>query len=195
MITTHRTITPALIALVAVTTILSCARAPEEQMTQASQAVERAASNPDVAEYAPQSLDRARQLLSEMETAAENREYDRAASLAEQAQEAAEQAVNDAETVKSRARDRAENAVASSESALAEAREAVSDARNAQGVRFDFQAAANELERISGVIEDAEADIAAEAFAEAQSAAENARSSLSDLMRRVSDAVQAASRK
>ena len=192
---THRTIAAALVALVAVTTILSCARAPEEQMAAASQAVQRAASEPDVQEYAPQSIDRARQLLSEMETAAEDREYDTARSLAEQAQEAAEQAITDAETVKSRARDRAENTVAAAESTLAEAREAVSDARNAEGIRFDFSAAANELERISEIIDDAEADIAAEEFAGAQSAAENARSSLSDLMRRVSNAVQAASRK
>jgi hypothetical protein len=194
MKTTKTAMIPVL-ALVTLLVAVSCGSAPEEEMNAATQAVEEAASNPDVEEYAPQSLAQARELLAEMETAAENEEYDRARSLAEQASTAAEQAVRDAATVKSRARDRAESAIESAGTALEDAREALSRGRDVQGIDFDFQAAESELDGVSDAISSAEADLADENFAEAQATAEDARSTLSALTRRLSDATQAASRK
>ena len=185
------------IALIPIVIVLvaACGQAPEEEMAAARQAVEEAAANPDVGRYAPQSLEKARQLLSEMEAAAENGEHDSARSLAREASDAAERAVQEAEAAKARARNDAEAAVSAASTALEEARNALDDARSVPGIRLDFQAARSDLESGASEVAAAEADLRDELFSESETKAENARASISNVVRRISDAVQAASRK
>jgi len=193
----HTLFTATRIALIAgmVVSIVACAQPPEEEMAAARQAVERAEANEDVSRYAPESLEEAQQLLSEMESAAENEEYDSARSLAEETREAAEQAVQDATDAKTAARDRAEQAVATARDALQEARTTLRDARDVAGIDFDFQATGDDLDGVGDTISAAESDLQAERYPEAEAAAESARSVISDAVRRISNAVQAASRK
>ena len=186
-----------LITLITIAAVLiaACAQPPEEEMAAARQAVGEAAGNPDVRQFAPRSLDEAQRLLSEMESASKNQEYDSARSLAGEARNAAEKAVQDAANAKSSARSRAETAVAAAGAELEEARDALNDARNVPGVRLDFQAVRGELDTHAETVATAETAIRNEQFADAEAGAESVRSSISDVLRRISNAVRAASRK
>ncbi len=186
-----------LVALIpfVMTSLTGCQKPPEEEMSAARQAVEDAGAQPDVRRYALQSLERARQLLSEMTSAAENREYDSARSLALEATDAAGKAVQDAANARERARNAAEEAVTAAAAALEEARSVLDNARNVRGIRFDFNVARREIEAGAEAIASAGADMQNESFPEAQKKAEDARASISDVIRRISEAVQAASRK
>lgn len=190
--TTPLFITIILIMLAAIT---ACAQPPEEEMAAARQAVEDAAADPDVRQYAPQSLEEAQQLLSEMDSAAENEEYDSARTLAEEAMSAAEQALEDAAAAKGSARDDAESAIASAVAELEEARNALEDSRDVPGIRLDFRSVERDLEDGADAVSAAEASLQDEQFAQAETTGENARSTISDVVRRISSAVQAASRK
>lgn len=183
------------IILIMIATIAACGQPPEEEMAAARQAVEEAAADPDVRQYAPQSLEEAQQLLSDMDSAAENEEYDSARTLAQEAITAAEQAVQDAATAKGSARDDAESAVASAAAELEEARTALEDSRDVPGIRLDFRSAERDLQDGAEAVSTAEANLQDEQFAQAETTAENARSTISDVVRRISNAVQAASRK
>ncbi|MFO8044150.1 MAG: DUF4398 domain-containing protein [Alkalispirochaeta sp.] len=179
----------------AIVSIVSCAQPPEEEMAAAREAVEQAQGNPDVREYAQQSLEDAQQLLAEMESAAENEEYDSARTLAGEAQAAAEQAVEDATNAKASARDRAETSVADATAALEEARTALDDARDVPGLRLDLSATESDLDTSADEVSQAEAAFQEEEYAEAETLAENARASISDTIRRISSAVREASAK
>lgn len=180
---------------IAIISIAACAQPPEEEMAAARQAVGEAAGDPDVRQYAPRTLDEAKRLLSEMETASENRQYDSARSLAGEARSAAERAVQDAAGAKSSARNRAETAVAGAITALEEARDALNNARGVSGIRLDFQTVRGDLETQAREITAAESAIQNEQFSDAESRADNVRSSIADVVRRISSAVRAASGK
>ncbi|MEX2444871.1 MAG: DUF4398 domain-containing protein [Alkalispirochaeta sp.] len=175
--------------------ITACSQPPEEEMAAAREAVEQAGANEDVREYALESLEQARQLLSEMESASENEDYDSARSLAGEARDAAEEAVQNASSAKATAQNRAKSAVADAITALEEARTALDDARDVPGIRFDFQATRRDLDASASEITAAESDLQDERFSEASTTAENARASISDVVRRISNAVRAASAK
>jgi len=197
MIQRHTVSHAARIALVTITVVAvaACAQPPEEEMAAARQAVERAEANSDVSRYAPETIQEARQLLSDMEAAAENEEYESALSLADDARNTADQAVQDAEAAKAAARDRAQQAVATAGEALEEALTALNDARDVSGIDLDFQATAGELAAADDAVTAAESHLNGEQYPEAENTAEEARSLISDTMRHISNAVRAASSK
>lgn len=178
---------------IAIAVIASCAQPPEEEMAAARQAVQEAERNPDVPQYAPRPLEEARQLLSQMESAAENRQHDTARTLAGQARTTAQRAVQDATTAKDNARTRARAAITAATSSMEEAQNTLDNARGVSGVRLDFQAIRSDLDTQAREIAAAETAFGNDQFAEAESRAENARSSLSELVQRISDAVRVAS--
>ena len=183
------------LATIVLVSIVACAQPPEEEMAAARQAVGRAADNADVRQYAPQLLGEAQRTLSDMESASERKEYDSARSLAGQARNTAERAVQDAANAKGSARNRAETAVAAATAALEEARDALNVAQAVPGIRLDFQAVRSDLATQTEAVAAAETEIRNEQFSDAGTRAENARSSISDIVRRISNAVRAASGK
>lgn len=75
-------------AALAVALLAGCASAPPptEQMAVGRKAVERAAGTPEVAQWAPSELERARMKLAEAERAMANRDYDYARRAVDEAE-------------------------------------------------------------------------------------------------------------
>lgn len=83
-----RTSVLACTAAVAATLLAGCASAPppNEQMAVGRRAVERAAGTPEVVQWAPSELDRARIKIADAERAMSNRDYDVARRMADEAE-------------------------------------------------------------------------------------------------------------
>ncbi|MDR2098314.1 MAG: DUF4398 domain-containing protein, partial [Spirochaetaceae bacterium] len=64
--------------LVAAAVMTGCAKPPVEEMNNAIAAVSRAENDPDVVNYAANALARAREALSQMQSAADAKRYDEA---------------------------------------------------------------------------------------------------------------------
>jgi hypothetical protein len=194
----------ALITIFAVLVVSACAKPPTAEMENAAAAVTRAENEPNVVSYAESTLRQARNSLSAMNEAANNKQYDEASLLAQETIALAERAINEARTgaiqaaaaLAAEAADStdAENLINSVKSSITEAEQALANAQ-ANNVRLDTSAIVYEIETAKELIQDAEASFANNAFQEAEDSAVDARSSITNAMNLLQEAVRENSRK
>jgi uncharacterized membrane protein YccC len=172
-----------------------CAKPPVEEMNNAIAAVSRAENDPDVVNYAANSLLRAREALAQMQAEADAKRYDAAKRLAGDAQTLAEKAISDSRSAVLRIKEEADNAIRVMQNALTETNQTLDNARRSRpaGVNItrldqDFADARNNADQ--AVIAQAESR-----YREAIDVSQSVRAELSAITSALSQTVIAASRK
>ena len=171
-----------------------CAQPPRAEMDAATAALAQAEANDDVRVYAADSLAKARNLLSRMNSEAAAKEYDSARALAQEATAAAEQAVRDGTAAKDRAREGAAAAVSAAKLLLSEAERALASARELKAMNLDVDGVGREIQNVAETVAAAESDMSGADYSAALSKAQDARQLIASILRRISDAAQAATR-
>jgi hypothetical protein len=195
----------ALITVFAVLAVSACAKPPTAEMESAAAAITRAENEPNVVDYAENTLRQAQSSLAAMNDAANNKQYDEAKLLAQETIDLAERAISEARTGEARAAEEAaaaetkngadaENLINSVKASITEAEQAFANAQ-AKNIRLDISAISYEIETAKELLQDADASLAAQAFQEAEDSAEEARSAISKAMTLIADAVRENSRK
>lgn len=176
-------------------TFYSCANPPTADMDAAAAAVAKAESDADAKTYAPDSLKRATDALARMRAEADAKRYDAAKTLAQEAVQAADKALADGKAGLERAKNEASSGIGAAKAAALEAENALAGARRTRGVALDFAALSRDIEAAKRIIAAAESDSAGGNFLAAAEKARSARSTLGDLVNRISNALRAASAK
>jgi hypothetical protein len=175
--------------------LAGCAKPPVEEMNNAIAAVSRAENDPDVVNYAANSLLRAREALAQMQAEAEAKRYDAAKRLAGDAQALAEKAISDSREAVLRIKGEAESAITVMQNAITETTQTLDKARRSSpaGVNIaqldqDFATAQNNADQ--AVIAQNESR-----YRDAIDTSQRVRSALSAITSSLSQAVISASRK
>jgi hypothetical protein len=180
---------------IAVLILTACARPPVDEMNKAHDAVIRAENDADAVNYAPNTLIRARDALTRMQSEADARRFDEARNFANEAIRIAEGAIAEGRTGEVRARDEAANLVSSLEVPLAETSSVLSAARQAGNLDLDFDALSGDLDSARLSYDDARQSLADNNFRDAIARSQNVRSLLSDINARINQAAQVVIRK
>ncbi|GMO28536.1 MAG: hypothetical protein Ta2F_03920 [Termitinemataceae bacterium] len=176
-------------------TMFSCAKPPTEEMNNAIAAVARAENDKDVPTYAPNSLSKAREALTNMQTEADAKRYDSAKNLAEEAVRLAEKAVSDSKLALSRAKDDAAVAVAALEDAVSETDQNIKDAKKSGQRGIDFVQVDQDLADAKVVVDEAVAANNDSKYKEAIGKSQQARSQLGNITSRLTQTVIQTNRK
>lgn len=184
-----------LILLVVLIGLVACAKPPTAEIEAATTALARAENNADVREYAPDSLSRAKSLVDRMQAEVATKRYDSAKSLALEAVAAADKAIRDGASAKGKARTDTASSIASVKTVLEEIRQTLSAAEKVKGISLDLPAMERDINAVVQTLSAADADLTNNNFTGASEKAQNARSLLSGIQRRISDAVQKATRR
>jgi hypothetical protein len=194
--TAHKRATTLFAALIGISIVFSaCQKAPDAEMNAAREAVSKAKSDPNVPLYAQNQLTRAEDALSSMETAAQAKKYSDATNFATEATAAAERAQSDARSAMTRLKGEADTAITAAKSALQETNGIVAQAAAKTPVTADITQANKDLAAAKSTIDEADAANQAERYQEAVDKAGAARSSLTGINQRVSQASVSAKRK
>lgn len=172
--------------------LVGCAAEPTEKITAANDAYQRA-SAPEVAEYAPDSVNAATEVKSKLdaELHAQNdklgifRKYDQTAELAAQLKSTSESAVTSANTAKEKARTEASAAIADARRAVEEARSLLAEAPAGKGTQADVVLLKSDLDGVDSSLKGADDDLQAGRYKEARSKADTARQSAEDVKNQV----------
>lgn len=173
----------------------ACAKPPTDEVEAANLSLARAEADADVREYAPGSLSDARSLVVRMEEELDAKRFDSAKSLALEATDAARKAIDDGANAKARARSEAISQISSAKASLEEVQQSLRAAKRVNGVSLDFDAVDGDVAVAAQTISAAENDLSASGFKAADSKAQSARSMLSGISQRISEAVQKATRR
>lgn len=175
--------------------IMSCAKPPLAEMDAANAAFTKADADADAKAYAPESLAKARDLVSRMKTESDAKRYDSAKSLAKEATEASEKAIRDGAAAKLKAKDDVASAVQAAKAALTEARKAFVAAKAVRRIKLDLKAVEQDLQDAAKGISAAEGDASKADYRAALTKAQAARTKVADVQQRISEAVRAATAK
>ena len=174
--------------------IMGCAKPPIAEMDSAREAVFKAENDEDAVLYAGATLARARDALRQMEEAADSKQYDAARTHAEDAKSAAERAITDGKTGAARARDE-------STSMLRGLRESLEETeRNINGARYslldlNYDDLGREFMDASNTVDRAESEHSRGNYPDALDNSRKARSAISSINERISNAATAVSPK
>ncbi len=182
---------PALMAVA----LFACAKPPQAEIDSAKAQVAKAAQDPDVQAYAPDTLKRAEDALAKMQSELAAKRYDKVKAFAAEAQSAAIAAFADAKTGKERVRTQAASLIEAAKKALPEAEKTFAAAKKVKPAKLDLVAAAKTIADAKAGIAEAEKALADGKFIEARDKAQAVQTKLADLMKAMSEAVQAATRK
>jgi hypothetical protein len=105
--------------LFVITALSSCVTPPLEEMNKAQDAVIRAENDVDAVTYASDTIVRAREALTKMQSEANAKRYDAAKNLAAEAINLAERAITEGKAGLAQARDEATNLISSLKGPLA----------------------------------------------------------------------------
>jgi hypothetical protein len=169
----------------------SCAKAPLAEMEAANAAFTKADADADAKAYAPESLSKARDIVSRMKTESDAKRYDAAKSLAKEATEASEKAIRDGASAKLKAKDDSGAAIKAAKDALAEVRKAFAAAKGVRRIKLDVKAVDQDVQDAAKGISAAEGDASKADYRSALSKAQTARTKLADVQQRISEAVRA----
>ena len=175
--------------------LFACAKPPQAEIDAAKAAVAKAAANSDVVTYAPESLARAQDALSRMQTELTAKKYDKVKTLALEASAAAEKAITDAVANKAKVKADAEALIAAMKKAIPEAEKTIAAAKRIPRTGLDFAALAKALAGAKTSLAAAEADQANGNFMAAWNKATAVQTALADGEKTVADAVQAATKR
>lgn len=208
-----------LLTLITICTILvvsACAKPPTAEMENAAAALTRAENEPNILEYAANTLQQAQNSLVRMNEAANNKEYDEAKVLAQEVSNLAERAIREARdaeaaNAETQAVQNTQNAAAeaadtkdstdalnlinSVKSSIAEAEQALKNAQAVKNIELDTNAIQYEINTAKELIQKAETSLAAKAYKDAEDAASDARSAVSSAMSWIAEAARESSRK
>ena len=173
----------------------ACATPPVEEMNRAHDAVIRAESDTNAVNYAANTLIRARDSLTRMQSEADARRFDAARDFAAEAINLAERAIIEGRVGAVRARDEAANLLDNLSAPLAEISNAVNAAEQASNLDLDFNALAEDLDLARRSYNNARQSLAADHYSDAIALGQNARAILSEINGRLNEAAHLTARK
>ncbi|MDR2602803.1 MAG: DUF4398 domain-containing protein [Spirochaetaceae bacterium] len=182
-------------AIIAFAFFASCAKPPVEEMNNAIAAVARAENDPDVMAYAVNSLARAREALSNMQTEADAKRYEQAKKFALDAENLAERAIADAKNFIGRQKDEAASALSLMKEALVTTEDTLQNAHASGGKGLDLPRLDNDFASARQTAGQAEMANEESRYGEAIEHSQNARSALSLITSEISQAAISANRK
>lgn len=189
-----RLVRPMLVALL-ILGLFACAKPPQAEIDAAKAAVAKAAASSDVVTYAPETLARAQDALSRMETELAAKKYDKVKTLALEASAAAAKALTDAAANKEKVKADAAALIAAMKKELPEAEKTINAAKRIPKTGLDFAALAKSLAAARSSIAEADADYANGNYMAAYTKATSVQTQVADGKKMVTDAVQAATKK
>jgi hypothetical protein len=157
--------------------------------------VASAEKDADVLAYAPDTLRHAQDALSQMQTELRAKHYDKTKVLAVEAKNAADRSYADAKDGKEKTKAAAAAILDSLSTAFPEAAKNLAAARKVRGIKLDFKALEAALAGAKDSAAAAKTEFDAGRFNMARDKASTAQTSLADLVKQISDAVQAATKK
>jgi hypothetical protein len=175
--------------------LFACAKPPQAEIDAAKAAVAKAAADNDVVTYAPDSLAKAQDALSRMQTELTAKHYDKVKTIALEASAAAQKAISDAAANKEKVKADAAALIAAMKKALPEAEKTVAAAKRIPRTGLDFAALAKTLAGAKASLGQADTDYASGSFMAAWNKASGVQTTLADSQKKVADAVQAATKK
>jgi PBP1b-binding outer membrane lipoprotein LpoB len=184
------------LAVLAAALVLSgCAKPPQEEIEAAQSAVSRAETDPDVAQYSSGLLTRAREALANMNAEVGAKRYDSAKNYATEAASLAERAITDAKSSATRLRNEAVSSVDSAKSALTQTEDTLNNAKKQRNTGLNFNSLDSDLNAARVNVEAADNANREARYNDAIATAGAARSALSSITTRISQATLATSRK
>jgi hypothetical protein len=189
-----RTSTILCVTLVLAVFAISCAKPPTEEMNNATEAVTRAENDYEAATYARNSLARAKDALSKMNSEAASKRYDAARSYAAEAVAAAERAISEGRTEALRVRGEASNIISQLKPLVAETEQGI-NAAQAAGLDLDFDAIDNDFNAARRNADQAEVAFSANRYLDAIDRGQAARLGLNGINQQLSTASMSLTRK
>jgi hypothetical protein len=184
-----------LVSLALVGNLISCSKPPQAEIDAAKAAVARAEADVDVGVYAPASLAAAKEALARMEKELDAKQYDATKARALETVAAADKAISDAKENKEKTKSSASSVLNALKNDIVETEKALASAKKTRGAKIDFAAAGTELAAIKTAYASAEKDFNSGSYKTALTNAEAAAARLRALMKQISDAVRATSKK
>ena len=175
--------------------VLSCAQPPKAEVDAARAAVAAAQSDPDVVTYSADALQQAKDTLARMEQFLKDGKYPDAKAAALQATSLATTARQAVAAAKQQAQSDATAIVADAKKQLNALLPTVAAANRTKPRGLDLTALANDLAAAQSKLADADSALAAGRFTDARDGASSVKAALSDIEKRISDAIQAARKK
>jgi len=170
----------------------ACATPPAEEMKKAQDAVILAESDADAVTYAGNILVRARDALTRMQNEADAKRYWEAKNFAAEAISLAERAISEGRSAAARALNEAANLIGSLSGPLAETSNALETAKDMQ---LEFGSLSQDLDAAQQTYDDALSHFDDDNYRDAASKGETVRVMLSDINQKLTQEVQATSRK
>jgi hypothetical protein len=189
-----------LVPLMVLVLLAACSKPPQAETDAAKAALEAAVQNPDVAAYASDELQAARDRLSRLQAeldaqearGALSRKYDTAKNMALEAQAAAESLAAQAVTAKEQTKAEAMTLLNDLRIAVPEAEQGLAQARRVSGVRLDFRSLAASLAQAKAEVAAAENAYNNGDYVTARATAAAVKGSLTQGQQVVADAIAAA---
>ena len=178
----------ALLSCILLIFALGCAKPPLAEMDSARDAVFRAETDADAAQYGASSLARARDAIKRMQVEADSKRYDAAKTHAAEAVSAAERAIAEGKAGASRAREEAAALLSGLRPALEETEQNINGARSS-GLQLNYGELAGELTSAQDTTDQAEVDQAMGRYQDAMDKGRDARSTISDINEKLTSAV------
>jgi hypothetical protein len=174
--------------------VAACAKPPQAEMDNAIDAVTRAENDADAVLYGGNSLIRARDALKRMQAEANSKRYDAAKICAAEAVAAADRAVADGRAGAIRAREEAASLVSGLRPAIAETEQGIKAAKTL-GLDMDFASLDRDFDAVHLNADQAEIALSGNNYRDALDKGSKARTGLSDINQRLSEATMPVSRK
>ncbi len=189
-----------LVPLLVLAALVACSKPPQAEADAAKAVLEAAVQNPDVAAYASDELQAARDRLAQLQAELDaqeakgtlSRKYDAARNMALEAQAAAESLATQAATAKEQTKAEAMTLLNDLRITVPEAEQGLAQARRVSGVRLDFRSLAASLAQAKAEVAAAEDAYSNGDYVTARATAAAVKGSLTQGQQVVADAIAAA---
>jgi len=175
--------------------LVACAKPPQAEIDSAKAQVAKAAQDADVVAYAPETLKRAEEALAKMEAELKAKHYDKVKAFAAEAQAAGIAAFADAKTGKERVKAQASSLIEAIKKALPDAEKTYASAKRVKSAKLDLAAIAKGLAEVKAGFAEVEKAFSDGSYLSARDKAQALQTKLADLVKTMSEAVQATARK
>jgi hypothetical protein len=173
----------------------ACSTPPTEDMNKAVDAVTKAENDSDAVTYAGNTLIRARDALTQMQSEADSKRYESAKNYAAEAITAAEKAIADGKTGAARTREEAASLLNSLRPEIAQTENDLIAAKAVPRIQLDVKTLDQDLTDAKSAFADANSSLNINNYRDAVAKAQPIRPLLSGIRSRITDATQALSRK
>ncbi len=174
---------------------VSCAQPPKAEVDAARAAVSAAQNDSDIVTYTSDTLQQAQDALARMEQLLKDRKYPEAKAAANQAASLAASAKEEVAGAKLKAKNDATDLVASAKKQLAALLPTIATVKRTKPAGLNLNGLDSDLATAKAKLADADSALAAGRYFDARDGATAVKASLSDIEKRISDAIQAARKK